>query len=166
MSFTTGKRVTNQKPCKADADMDILIANAEDLITKTSSLSICRMGTIVQTIPNNVNTKVIFSNPAILDTDSYFNNATPTRLTIPSGYSYAQINMVFIFSAVDGIIQLLKNNAAFNGAPVSEFDGMSYVVMSSPVLAVSAADYFEASAYQHSGSDASLNCEIIIRGWK
>lgn len=169
MSFTSDKRVSNQKPCKADADMDVLIANAEDLITRVGTLSLCRIQGF-QSVVTSTLTKITLTNPASIDTGTYFNNASPTRLTIPSGITLAQIHVLYSFGAAAGIpgaeLKILKNNAAVNGTAYVGWDDLTTGNMTSAILAVSAADYFEVSGYHTLGVNADIRIEVILRGWK
>lgn len=167
MSFTSNYRVSNSKPVKANADMDVLIANAEYLLTNTASLSLCRIAAS-QNVPTVTNQVVTFTNPAILDTDSYFSNGTPTRLTIPSGFNRCQFVIIYSWSSsvLGGDVYLQKNGAAFYGRIDYNINGQQWGAARSPILSVTAGDYFEMAAYQNSGGTVNLKAEVHIQGWR
>lgn len=164
MSFTSGTRVTSGKPCKANAEMDIQIANAEHVITK-SQQSFARISVGSQSCTSGVTTTPSFS--LDFDTDSYFSGGSPTRLTVPSGIGIVQIRLYYewnSFSITDGNIWVIKNGSGFTGMPRHYFDKMSRSTLISPMLEVSAGDYFEVQARQNNGVAVTLRCVFSIRG--
>ncbi|MBO6827469.1 MAG: hypothetical protein JJ879_14790 [Sneathiella sp.] len=83
------------------------------------------------------------------DTDSFFDGANPSRLTIPSGVNYVTLRaQVRWDSAGDDMRQALifKNGStAYPGYPydIRIQDDADLSILSSPVIPVSSGDYFE-----------------------
>ena len=166
MSFTSNKRVTTSKPVKANADMDVLIANAEYLLD-ASDLSICRTHGL-QIVPNSTATACDLDD--IVDTDGYFNAGTPKRLTIPSGINHCQFNIQYAFTLCSpGLVYMSKNGdltgSNFSGRPLIYIYGDMNGNLRTPMLEVTPGDYFELIISQTTGGNILATYEFTIQGW-
>lgn len=183
MSFTTGKRVSNQKPCKAIADMNILTANADDLISKTNFSGVFRVckneissastDTALDLTTDGTSSQAGY----IYDTDSYWSNSHVTRITAPSSVNYLQFKIFWLWSWTpilnlpprNASIWLSKNGGTFNGEARAYWDEQEGGTICSPVTAVTGgSDYFEVIAYREAGlaTHYFANVLVSVRGWK
>lgn len=95
-----------------------------------------------------------------------FNAGSPTRLTVPNGVKRVRLvgNVrCFVGSVTNVLLQLFmrKNGSAFNGAPfqTSIASGGPYnhsLCVTSPVIPVTAGDYFELFVRQNTGSNITV----------
>lgn len=129
--------------------------------------------TSAQAITTGTSTFVIFD-AETYDTDNIHDNSTnPSRLTVPSEVSKVKI-LANIKWENDNTgnrdMAVWKNNSInFDGAPRStiipvNFPGTgTHQNLTSPVLVVTAGDYFELKVYQNSGGD--LNIADVTQVW-
>ncbi len=102
------------------------------------------------------------------DTDGFYDSSSNTeRFTIPSGVSKIILSCQMRWDTnTTGERQILayKNGSpAFDGRPFSHIEAQPGLTMQqflSPVLAVTAGDYFEVYAYQNSGANRSLESHV------
>lgn len=104
----------------------------------------------------------------VYDTASLHDNATnPSRITVPTGYSFAMFWGGVRWTANNTgsrLLGLLKNGSTDYGSPVVQHPAANAdaretdMSVASPILAVTAGDYFELFARQDSGGAlAALN---------
>lgn len=125
---------------------------------------------VQQSIADNTTTALNFST-ALYNNYSIFDVSSPTKLTVPTNVSAVRIqgNIRFASSNVDGsnmIILLRKNGSAtFNGNPRASLEtgpnNLPYEMnVSSPILLVTAGDYFELCVLQATGG--ALNTDATF----
>ena len=136
--------------------------------TKASTADVAFKGALVypsstQSIPNNTATAITY-NSEDYDTDSIHDTVTNnTRLTVPSGATRVRLTAFIRFiSNATGYRQfsITKNGGLFAGYPFFQDpapDGTlnSITTLISPVITVSASDYFEVNVLQTSGGALS-----------
>ena len=123
-----------------------------------------------QAIANNTNTVLNWANETY-DTDSYHDTVTNnSRLTVPSGVRKiilsAQIRWDSNSVGTREILARKNGSTTFDGRPFQHIEAQSDRTMQSfvsPVLTVTAGDYFELVAWQDSGS--SRNVESHVSCW-
>lgn len=120
------------------------------------------IGTPSQSIPN-ATLQFLNFNTVERDTDSFFNPAVPTRLTVPTGVSKVRLagQVVFNHQSMTGLRQVVikKNFPAglgwYAGVPASTIVAnqttTTDVHVSTPVIDVQEGDFFELEVYQSGG---------------
>ena len=114
--------------------------------------------TTVQSIPNNSNTPVQWSNPALLDTHGGWSSGAPSRWTCPSGcagwYDYNGILSFANNATSTRAVHLLKNGSNVDGTQVILNGSASSSVLSmffAGKVQLAVGDYIEVNAFQLSG---------------
>jgi len=128
-------------------------------------------------LPNNTTTNIPFTNSKY-DTHSFFDvGANPTRLTIPTGATWARVTAdVEIIGSGTGYRRMLlrKNGVSYEGRGFCKIPGggVSNQELNavSAVVAVSAGDYFEMGLFQNSGSARNVgtnswNMSFSVQIW-
>lgn len=166
MAFTSGTRVTTGNPSKANAQMDILIANAEYLISNYSVF----IGAFAQgstSVSTGTDTFISLATTLVYDTNSFYSAGTPTRLTVPSGVSYVQLRCDWNWAGTpitNGRVKMYKNGAVFDGSGSNYWDKPDAGTCISSWVGVSAGDYFEIRAIHSTGSSRTIAIGLSIRG--
>lgn len=105
-----------------------------------------------QSIPGSATTPLTWQVEQY-DTDGFFTTGQPTRLTVPAGVIRVRLSAGLTFTASFTeltVMQILRNGATFNGAPVIRNNGNAGdgINLSTPVLDVVPGDYWEATILQ------------------
>ena len=114
-----------------------------------------------QLIPNESYTKVSFNN-VIYDTDGFYNNNLPTRLTVPSGVSKVKVIANIEWGQTGTgrrVVEIWKNGVDGNhGLPKDSRAGSAdpSVNLSSSVIEVAQGDYFEVLVFHNGGLNMSI----------
>lgn len=109
----------------------------------------------------------------IYDTNSFFDIANPTKLTVPAGVTYVRISCGIIWAAsATGYrtVTIRKNATGFAGQPqtintVDATVSQATSVTTSAPIAVSATDYFECRVTQTSGGALDVVGNITNPTW-
>ncbi len=114
-----------------------------------------------QAIPKSVQTPVNFQSE-VYDTAAIHDNVTNnSRFTIPAGWVKVRLTAGIVWQASesgDRIIQFFKNGVTFLGMTMHRKNAASSSAdaISSPVVPVVVADYFEFAVWQN--TSGNLNC--------
>jgi hypothetical protein len=107
--------------------------------------------TATQSVPANTETTITFNN-TIYDTDSFWSNANPSRLTVPAGVTRVIVsaNVRITGGSTSAQLQLRMNGGDVVGvANVNMSTGFTVAQINavSAPISVTAGDYFEASVF-------------------
>lgn len=136
------------------------------LSNNTHSGALVRNSAGVTGINASAGDTLITWNSETYDTNSFHDNSTnPSRLTIPSGVSYArlsfQIEIDNVTAGVDCFVNLYKNGSILTvgGAQISDdaVNATTRMTGSSAIIAVTAGDYFELKFFTPADSSTDLN---------
>jgi orotate phosphoribosyltransferase-like protein len=178
MSFTSGKRVSNASPVKANADMDVLIANAESIITK-SAFSGARFTAVTQAFASGVEAAFTWTHTEY-DIGTWATIApNADRITVPAGIAYAQLTVSVMdqdFSLftdkttsadeyTDCVCHILKNGSDVDGGGYIFVDRLQAFTISGGIVAVTPGDYFTVKLLQSSGSTFTASGIATVKGW-
>lgn len=105
--------------------------------------------------------KIIDWNQVDRQADVWWNAATPSRLTVPTGVSRIRLHANLITTGGGGVElsgRMLRNGSSFVGMGYSQTDtpSTSLLNMSSDVIDVSPGDYFELEATTNNGADINF----------
>lgn len=128
-------------------------AHAGVLVSKTADQSVA-----------NSSVKTLDWQTAAYDTEDFHDpNITNSRLTIPAGVTAVQLTAQIRWDAVTTNlreVQIYKNGTnAYAGRPFDRTEAVAGATMQtlvSPVLVVTAGDYFEVAAWQDSGASRTI----------
>lgn len=175
MSFTAGTRVTAGNPAKANAEMDVLIANADNLTTRTDFFG-ARILKVNQSLATATTAQISFT-AEYYDLGGWWAvSPNPTRLTVPSGIIWAQITVDLVMAQdmegtglaewTNAQVNLIKNGSTFHGAPFLYVDKVDSYSMTTSIISVVATDYFEVNMIHGTGTTKPISCVASIRGWQ
>ncbi len=141
--------------------------------TSGSSVSASHSGALVllasdQTVSSGPSNVLLDWGAESYDTDGFYDSSSSTeRFTIPSGVNKiilsCQVRWDNNASGVREILAYKNGSAAFDGRPFTHSEAQTARTMQhflSPVLPVTAGDYFEVFANQNSGSDRTIESHV------
>lgn len=149
-----------------DEDIEVYIANGEQLLTDTEFSGAAVSRSSEQTISDTTDTAMTWVTEEF-DDGGYYAGGSPTRLTVPTGIVRVFI-MAFVLWADDsGLTASLSKNGSttFDGNPLWHQGATRTHTLVSPILEVSATDYFELIIHQNSGGDLGAKGRMSIMGF-
>lgn len=163
MSFTSGYRVTTQKPCKAIADINLLSANADDLASRIGYLDGHFFGSL--SVTNTTNTDAGFSTGSA----AFWTIANPTQIIIPTGYNRVQFDVNVKWSSASSVVysyKLTQNAADFAGQMYYNVNEFAEFGQTSPIYQTSAGTIYRVTLLQGTGGTISADVSVSVRAWK
>jgi hypothetical protein len=125
-----------------------------------------------QSIPNNVETPLIFQAEDYDDSDIHDNTTNPERLTVPLGVTRVRL-LGYVVTQPDStgarFVYFRKNGASFPGNPriweYASADPYTTIQIVSPILSVQGGDYFTLCLTQSTGSALNTYVDTDWKSW-
>lgn len=170
MSFTSGTRFNNFGLIKDDQSIDILGANSDDVFDRAPMVGASVYANNgAQSFVSANEDPVLWIGADYDHTTPFWSSGAPSRITIPSGFAYAQFtyNVMWEDQTTDAYCFLQKNGgSSYSGMPKVYIDKFDSACFSSPVLAVTAGDFFIARMRQSSGTGKTFSAFLSVQAWK
>src|SRR5262249_43385345 len=127
-----------------------------------------RVGYISQSVNVADGWSTLTFSATVFDTGPYWSNATPTRLTVPSGVGYVRVTASIDLGYTCSVCEIyLEENSAggvgssYGATANTGFGGTTFTAIA-PVVRVVAGDYFTVKIYQNSGGTVNVPVHFSI----